>query len=120
MYKLDVASALGCSDSGTVLVNVYLPLSIPNAFTPNGDGHNDNFYLLGGPTGSVIEDFVIFNRWGQRLFQEHSVPSGDPAYGWNGRINGALAPPETYVYMITLRLADGTRQSYKGTVILVR
>lgn len=120
VYKLDVTTALGCSDSGTVLVDVYLPLSIPNAFTPNGDGHNDVFYLLGGPSGSVIEDFAIFSRWGQRIFQEHDVPPGDPAYGWNGRINAALALPETYVYMITLKLADGTHQSYRGTVILIR
>ena len=120
LYTLKVASALGCSGSGMVLVNVYLPLSIPNAFTPNGDRRNDSFYLLGGPTGSLIENFVIFNRWGGRVFQQHDVPPGDPGYGWNGRINGAPAPPDTYVYMITLRLTDGSRQSYRGTVILIR
>ena len=120
LYTLKVASALGCSGSGMVLVDVYLPLGIPSAFTPNGDGHNDNFYLLGGPTGSLIEDFAIFNRWGQRIFQQHNVPPGDPAYGWNGRVNGAPAPAETYVYMITLKLTDGSRQSYHGTVILIR
>ena len=120
IYTLKVASALGCSGSGTVLVNVYLPLSIPNAFTPNGDGHNDIFYLLGGPTGSFIEDFAIFNRWGQRVFQQHNVPPGDPGYGWNGRINGTLAPTDTYVYMITLKLTDGSRHPYQGSVILIR
>lgn len=120
VYTLKVASALGCSGSGTVLVNVYLPLSIPNAFTPNGDGRNDIFYLLGGPTGSLIEDFVIFNRWGQRVFQQQNIPPGDPGHGWNGRINGAAAPPDTYVYMITLKLSDGSRHPYQGTVILIR
>jgi len=120
LYTLKAASALGCSGSGTVLVNVYLPLSIPNAFTPNGDGHNDCFYLLGGPTGSLIEDFAIFNRWGQRVFQQHNIPPGDPNYGWNGRINGVPVPTDTYVYMITLKLADGSRHPYQGTVILIR
>jgi gliding motility-associated-like protein len=119
-YKLKVTSA-GCgTDSGYILVNVYTPLSIPNAFTPNGDGRNDIFYVLGGPLGSTVEDFAVFNRWGISVFQTHHVSPGDPNGGWNGYLHGEPAPVDTYVYQIVMGYSDGTRQVYKGTVILIR
>ena len=86
LYTLTVMAAGGCSDSAAILVNVYTPLSLPNAFTPNGDGHNDWFYVLGGPVNSVVEAFAVFNRWGQMVFQAHNVAPGDHNAGWDGRI----------------------------------
>ena len=119
-YKLKVVSD-GCgSDSGYILVNVYTPLSIPNAFTPNGDGHNDILYVLDGPPGTQIEDFSIFNRWGATVFHAHDATPGDPSAGWNGYLHGQPAPPGTYVYQVVLRYSDGNRQVYKGTVLLIR
>lgn len=120
LYTLKVTTA-GCgADSGTILVDVYTPLGIPNAFTPNGDGHNDVFYVLGGPSNSRVEDFAVFNRWGQAVFRVHDVAPGDPATGWNGYIDGKPAPPDTYVYLVVMKYADGSHQVYKGTVLLIR
>ena len=119
-YKLKIVSA-GCgADSGYILVDVYTPLNIPNAFTPNGDGHNDILYVLGGPLGSRIEDFSVFNRWGAMVFHAHDANPGDPSAGWNGYLHGQPAPPDTYVYQVVMRYADGSRQIYKGTVLLIR
>ena len=119
-YKLKIVSA-GCgTDSGYILVDVYTPLNIPNAFTPNGDGHNDILYVLGGPLGSQIEDFSVFNRWGATVFHAHDATPGDPSAGWNGYLHGQPAPPDTYVYQVVMRYSDGSRQIYKGTVILIR
>lgn len=120
LYTLHVVSPGGCSDSGTILVNVYTPLSIPNAFTPNGDGRNDIFYVLGGPVNSQILNFMIFDRWGQSVFRVHDVAPGDPAYGWNGYVHGSPAPIGTYVYVVEMQYGDGSRKVYKGTVVLLR
>jgi gliding motility-associated-like protein len=120
VYTLLATSAEGCETSGSITVGVYSKLSIPTAFTPNGDGRNDVFYVMGGPLGSRIKDFGIFNRWGQRIFQVHDVPSDDPGFGWNGRIKGESAPPGAYAYEILMSFADGTQQVYKGTLLLVR
>ena len=120
LYTLTVAAPGGCSASGTILVNVYTPLSIPGAFTPNGDGHNDDFYVLGGPVNSQVEDFAVFNRFGAEVFHVHDVAPGDRTYAWNGTFHGTPAPTGTYVYVVVMKFAAGNRQVYKGTVILIR
>ncbi|HEY4286976.1 MAG TPA: gliding motility-associated C-terminal domain-containing protein [Puia sp.] len=119
----------GTSNSITALVNTSCPIvtpppvppiSIPNAFTPNGDGNNEVFYIRGGPQGSRIKDFSIFNRWGQKIFQRTNIPTDNPAFGWNGFYRGAAVIPETYIYTVTLLLADKSTRVFRGTVILIR
>ncbi len=120
LYTLAVMAAGGCGDTATILVDVYTPLGIPNAFTPNGDGHNDRFYVLGGPVNSVVEELAVFDRWGQAVFQLHNAAPGDANAGWDGRVHGQPAPPGTYVYIARMKYADGSGQTYKGTVMLIR
>jgi len=120
LYTLTITSPGGCRDSGTIKIDVYTPLSIPNAFTPDGDGRNDIFYVLGAPADSRLEEFVVFDRWGQAVFRTHDTAPGDRNAGWNGNSNGRPAPPDTYAYIAVLRFANGTRQVYKGTVTLIR
>ena len=118
-YTLMVANG-GCGDTATILVDVFTPLAIPNAFTPNGDGRNDRFYVLGGPVNSVVENFEVFNRWGQAVFAAHNASPGDASAGWDGRTNGSYVPSGTYVYVVVMRFATGSRQVYKGTVEVIR
>jgi gliding motility-associated-like protein len=106
--------------SGPVTVYVTAPISIPSAFSPNGDGKNDVFYVLGGPVGLVIREFTVFNRWGQLVFQAHDAPAGNPSFGWNGQDHGSAVPADAYVYIIAVRLPSGTEQLFKGTVLVVR
>jgi gliding motility-associated-like protein len=120
LYTLTVTAPGGCSATGSILVNVYTPVSIPGGFTPNGDGHNDDFYVLGGPINSEVEDFAVFNRYGAEVFHVHEVAPGDKAYAWNGTFHGTPAPAGTYVYIVVMKFAGGNRQVYKGTVILIR
>jgi len=119
-YILSVVSGDGCMAKGEIVVKVYSDIHIPNAFTPNGDGKNDVFYVLGGPEGSMIKNFSIYDRWGQMVFGVHDVLPGDISSGWYGYFKGMPSLEGTYVYMITLTLAGGEQQIYKGTVILLR
>ena len=120
VYTLQVVSEGGCKVSGECTVYVYTPLKIPNAFTPNGDGRNDRFYVLGGPEGSVIKGFNIYDRWGQEVFRVHDGMPGDPAFGWDGRYGGKPAPAGVYVYEMVMSYPGGRIQTYQGTVVLVR
>ncbi len=119
-YTLRITTAEGCKDSGYITVYVFTPLNIPGAFTPNGDGKNDVFYVLGGPAGLVIRELAVFDRWGQRVFQAHDAPAGDRSFGWNGQEGGSPAPAGVYVYIVSVRLPNGLEQQYKGTIMLIR
>ena len=120
VYELRVVSDQGCVDSGAIDVDVFSPLRLPNAFTPNGDGKNDIFYVLGGPHGELIKQLAVFDRWGHAVFTVKDAPAGDPAYGWDGRRQGQLAPSGTYVYVLTMQLPGQPQQVYHGTVELIR
>lgn len=120
LYTLQVFSAEGCQASAQIKVTVFAPLRIPNAFTPNGDGKNDIFYVLGGSEVARIKDFSVFNRWGQKVFQRTDLLPGDPGSGWNGNYKGSAAPPGAYIYTVNILFQDGTSQLFRGTVVLVR
>jgi gliding motility-associated-like protein len=93
--------------SDQVVVNV----PFPTVFTPDGDGTNDVFF--GGDKFRNREfTLEVFNRWGNRLYFGSS--------GWDGKYRGANAPPGTYLYIIHLKLADGSTKQVKGDVTLVR
>ena len=87
---------------------------IPNAFSPNNDGHNDKFEVLGMNYSSF--DVMIFNRWGQLIHQAKSNPV------WDGNDNnGEPAQSGTYVYLITAyELFTGTKHEYRGVFSLIR
>ncbi len=120
VYQLQVVSMGGCKTSGAITVDVYTPVSVPNAFTPNGDGHNDRFYVLEGPQNSIIREFAVFNRWGSKVFDVHDGIPGDPRYGWDGYYDGKPAAADTYVYMVVMKIPGGGQKIYKGTVLLIR
>ena len=85
----------------------------PNAFTPNGDGSNDEFYIV----NSSMEFFEIqiFNRWGQLIFQ-----SNDPNFRWDGTRNGDPVAEGAYVYKVTATTFKGERIQRSGSVTLIR
>ncbi len=120
MYSLTVQSTDGCTATGNIKVIVAYPIIVPGAFTPNGDRHNDVFYVLGGYTGDVIKDFTVFGRWGQKLFHVQHVVPNDQTQGWDGTVNGRPQQPGAYVYIIVIASADGSEKVFKGTVVLVR
>jgi len=86
---------------------------IPNAFTPNGDGRNDEFLVYGTAIQSV--HMLIYNQYGEQLFE-----SKDKGRGWDGKFNGKPQPAGVYVYTIRITMQDGTTMTKKGTVNLIR
>jgi gliding motility-associated-like protein len=120
VYTMTATSAEGCEASTKVSIAIFTKLHVPNAFTPNGDGHNDVFYILNGPPDSQIKDLSVYDRWGEKVFQAHNAPTADPAFGWNGNYKGAPAPAGTYVYVLSMQFSDGTQQAFQGAILLIR
>ncbi len=83
---------------------------IPNAFTPNADAHNDHFKPLVLTEGVTNFSMLIYNRWGQLIFE-----SKDYTTGWDGQVNGKPAPPGVYIYVISYNVRTGI-ESFKSEV----
>ena len=82
----------------------YLQIFVPNAFTPNGDNHNETFYVHGAD-GDEINSLIIFNRWGEKIYETSSnVP-------WDGK----GSPIGVYTYSIRTH-----NQHYTGKVSLIK
>jgi gliding motility-associated-like protein len=122
IYELEVQNEYACITRASVQINTLAggKVSIPNAFTPNGDGKNDVFYIMGNQDVKIVKEFSIFNRWGYVVFSENNVPANDPRYGWNGLLKGSMYAPEAYVYVAVIEFKDGTVQVFKGSVVLIQ
>jgi gliding motility-associated-like protein len=115
-YVLKAYSPVGCASFDTIHIKAYKGPAIytPSAFTPNNDGHNDQFRAIAvGMT--TIYYFNIYNRYGQLLFS-----TTDPRQGWDGSFRGKAEPMGTYVWMIKGMDYTGKIHSKKGTVTLIR
>lgn len=107
-----------CTYSDTIELSHCQPeIKIPNVFTPNGDGFNDQF----APEATNIFEFemIIINRWGKEIFR-----TSDINQGWNGKINGQKASEGTYYYVLRFKKYGGKQhneqQTLSGIVTLLR
>ena len=112
-----VTTEHGCTDTTMreIVVEGVFTLYIPNAFTPNQDGHNDEFFATG--YGITAVNMLIFNRWGNKVF-ETNLLNGK----WNGQnlYNGALCAQGVYVYTMKVTDQFGVPHTYQGQVTLIR
>jgi gliding motility-associated-like protein len=110
------------ADSTTISVVRGELFYVPNAFSPNGDGVNDEFRLFPGPAVDRILSFSVFDRWGGRVFLREDLDPAAALAGWDGtRENGGAAPQlGVYVYLIEVRLLNGEIVKKAGDVMLMR
>jgi gliding motility-associated-like protein len=110
-----VKNKWGCSD--TVVKSITIiedqELFVPNSFTPNGDGINDIFL----PKGKGLNKYnlVVFDRWGQKLFE-----TSDFTTGWDGLFKGQDCKEDVYVWKITASFPQGKVKEYTGHVTINR
>jgi gliding motility-associated-like protein len=111
-YTLHVTSTVGCGNDATadVFIRVYKEITIPNTFTPNGDGINDTWDITALDT--YPESLTrIFDRYGSLVFTSTGYPKA-----WDGTYNNKNVPVGTYYYLIDLK----NGHKYSGWVLVVR
>ncbi len=119
IYFLDVENGDGCRATDTVIVFVVNPICedpqifFPSAFSPNGDGENDELQVLGPYIEEVY--LIIYNRWGQKVFETRSLNEA-----WDGTFNGRLLEPDVFGYYLEVRCVNGAEYFKKGDVMLIR
>jgi gliding motility-associated-like protein len=112
-YVVRATTEFGCTttDSIDVLVSADSEVEFPNAFTP---GHNSKLKVL--HLGEArLKSFVIFNRWGQKMFETNNI-----AEGWDGTYNGEPQPIGVYIYTIEAESFTGRKINRQGNVTLIR
>jgi len=121
-YQLEVISEDGCSRSDSLAVSVIKKREffVPNAFSPNGDGRNDNFTVFGGIEVESIVSLTIFNRWGGIFYEGQNLTPSNLLQGWNGKVNGEDASQDVYVWMAQIRFIDGVVLDFGGDISLLR
>lgn len=112
-YYLTIRSAEGCVAMDSVTIHVTNAM-LPNAFSPNGDGHNDVFRLSVQDERVHLKDFSVYNRYGQRVFYTKDI-----AQGWDGSFNGKPSDLSTYFYLVNYIIGANT-YTLKGDVTLIR
>ena len=86
---------------------------LPNAFTPNGDGVNDVYYI---PDANFITfEFTVFDRWGNQVFTTKNA-----SFRWAGDSNGRQLTSGIYVYVLTASTVKAANIKRSGTITIVR
>jgi gliding motility-associated-like protein len=117
-YILAVETPEGCTDEVLVTVDRSRNIFAPNAFSPNGDNINDQFYIQGRRDEDILK-LQIFDRWGGLLYEVNNIKANDPIPGWNGRVGDKLANLGVYVWVAEIAFLDAT-EVFSGDVTLVR
>jgi gliding motility-associated-like protein len=115
--QLIATNNYGCKDTAINKVQILFScfISVPTAFTPNGDGLNDYLSPIRKFNGSDL-NFSIYNRFGQRIFYTNSWDQR-----WDGKYKGEPQMPGTYAWTLDyVNLKTGIRLLEKGTTILIR
>ena len=116
-YTVIVSNLCG-SDTDSIHVSVndcYCPdIFIPNAFSLNGDNENDTLFVQGTKCVKTFS-LVIYNRWGEKVFETNDI-----AKGWDGIYNGKKENSAVFVYSLEATLTSGSVIKKKGNISLVR
>lgn len=110
-YRLTVTATGGCTAYDEVFIKVLKAPTIPNAFSPNGDGINDvwNIKYLESYPGCTVQ---VFNRYGVAIFSSNGYPKP-----WDGTMNGSAVPVGVYYYIINPK---NGRKAYTGSLTILR
>ena len=103
-YCVEVADALGCTDTSCVTVDVSIvcgDLFVANAFSPNNDGVNDVLKVKINPACVENMQFSIYDRWGEKM-----IEITNPDQGWDGVYKGKQLDNGVFVYYLTIKLSN--------------
>jgi gliding motility-associated-like protein len=115
-YVVTVTYGNGCSNSSMVTVTVVDncgDVFVPSAFSPNADGENDILKVRGNCIKTM--SFIIYDRWGEKVFE-----STDPKIGWDGTYNGKSLNSAVFVYYLNAGLFTGKAVTMKGNINLIK
>ncbi len=116
LFNIEIKAANGCITVDTLEAKVFTERAayLPTAFSPNGDGINDEFKIV--PVGITgLRYFRIMNQFGQIVFETTNL-----SQGWDGRTGGVAQPIATYIWVVASLDINGNVINQNGSITLIR
>jgi len=122
LLQLAVTDINGCIDIAeiNIIVTPSLSIYVPNAFSPNGDGTNDNFTFYTNDQVALVNTFKVFDRWGAAVFELSNFDPTGLNFGWNGMFRDQTMNPGVFIYLIEFTTKDGDLELITGDVFLIK
>lgn len=121
-YTVNIRNIYGCPASDTLSIKTFCESAqvfIPNAFTPDGDGHNDKL-IVRAKGIAMVKYFRVFNRWGEVVFERSNFQPNDINNAWDGKVRGKIGGSEVFVYTAEVICDNGATYVYKGNVSIIK
>ncbi|MBC7389194.1 MAG: gliding motility-associated C-terminal domain-containing protein [Opitutaceae bacterium] len=113
-YTASYTTLCGAFRDTIVIKSGVCEVFVPGAFTPNNDGKNDVFRVIGNMIDKL--SFQIYNRWGEKIFE-----TNNKSVGWDGNFHGIMQNSGAYVYYVQYtKIGEDKKYTMKGTLILLR
>ncbi len=120
-YRFEVSDGrCAANDSIYFEVAARNEVYLPTAFSPNGDGENDRFFVQAGLGIATVVSFQIFDRKGTLVFEASNFLPNDPLKGWDGTFKGEELNPSVFTYLVQVQYKGGTLQKLVGDVTLTK
>ncbi len=122
-YLITVYDENGCQGDAEVFIEVDKNRNVflPNAFSPNGDGINDEFRVFTGVGVQKVNYVRILDRWGEMIYEQKDIDanqSGIPT--WDGFFQGKPMDPGVFIYLVEVEFEDDVTLLYRGDITLLR
>ncbi len=121
--QLLVVDQNDCEDIATISVrfNKIVEVYVPNVFSPHQkDGNNDYFFPFAKAQQiKQIDQLIIFDRWGEQVFQQYDFPPNESEYGWDGTFKDKALNPGVFAYFLKYTRIDGEQFQILGDVTIV-
>jgi hypothetical protein len=93
---------------------------IPNIFMPDGAGKNAWFTVYSNDSVTEIIDLLIYNRWGNKIFEKHNFEPNNEQLGWDGLYHNEEEDGNVYSYIIVVEDRFNVERSYTGTIQILK
>lgn len=122
VYSVTVTDPAGCTATAQIRVDVVSRgnIYVPNAFSPDFDGHNDYAGIFTDESVRRVVTFQIADRWGTLVFRRDDFLPAQETDGWDGTYRGQPTPPGVYIWFAEVEYPDGKRGLLEGSVTVIR
>ncbi len=122
-YNITLKDTSGCEASDNVRVVLEKEKSnvfIPNVFSPNNDNTNDFFTAYADKSVAHIARLLVYDRWGELLFERYNFQPNKGQLGWDGRHAGGFLQSGVFSYLLEIKYIDERTEVFTGDVTLIR